>query len=92
MVVPTRKRCRTWPLPPNKFYIVIVMGNCLFLAMPYISSEGDEDEADAQERRSLFSDFQRIVGGIVVVSPDRRRIKEDQTNANGTDDKPEDKT
>jgi hypothetical protein len=68
------------------------MGNCLFLAMPYISSEEDEDEGDAQERRSLYSDFQRIVGGIVVVSPDRRRFKEDQTNANGTDDKPEDKT
>ena len=68
------------------------MGNCLFLAMPYISSEGDEDEVNAQERRSLFSDFQRIVGGIVVVSPDRRRIRDDQTNANGSDDKPEDKT
>jgi len=47
------------------------MGNCLFVAMPYISSE--IDNGDDEETRSLFNDFQRMVGGVVTISPDSRR-------------------
>jgi hypothetical protein len=47
------------------------MGNCLFVAMPYISSE--IDDGDAEETRSLFNDFQMMVGGVVTISPDSRR-------------------
>lgn len=49
------------------------MGNCLFVAMPYVMSDIEEGDRDEERTRSLFNDFQRLVGGIVVISPDRRR-------------------
>jgi len=31
------------------------------------------DDGDAEETRSLFNDFQMMVGGVVTISPDSRR-------------------